>query len=60
MGYLPFLERYTGATKLPNPPYKPQIDDGDIRVRPRSVHFYESGKRLIVSYLNHGIMYDML
>ena len=47
---------YTATTKLPRPQYKPQIDDGDFRIHPRSVHFYERGKRLIVSYLNHGVM----
>jgi len=47
---------YTATTKLPRPKYQPRIDDGDFRIRPRSVHFYEGGKRLIVSYLNHGVM----
>ncbi|KAG2140874.1 WD40-repeat-containing domain protein [Suillus cothurnatus] len=28
----------------------------DSRVRPRSVHFLKNGTRLIVSYLNHGII----
>ncbi|KAG2740402.1 WD40 repeat-like protein [Suillus brevipes Sb2] len=28
----------------------------DNRVRPRSVHFLKNGSRLIVSYLNHGII----
>ncbi|KAG1900873.1 WD40-repeat-containing domain protein, partial [Suillus fuscotomentosus] len=28
----------------------------DSRVRPRSVHFLKNGTRLIISYLNHGII----
>ncbi|KAI5987724.1 hypothetical protein EDD15DRAFT_2372106 [Pisolithus albus] len=46
----------TATTKLPHPQYKPQSDGGDCRIRPRSTHFYGRGKRLIVSYLNHGVI----
>ncbi|KAI5981161.1 WD40-repeat-containing domain protein [Pisolithus albus] len=50
------LSSCTATTKLPHPKYKPQSDGGDCRIRPRSTHFYGRGKRLIVSYLNHGII----
>ncbi|KAI6094186.1 WD40-repeat-containing domain protein [Pisolithus croceorrhizus] len=50
------LSNYTATTKLPHPQYKPQVDGGDCQIHPQSIHFYEGGKRLIVSYLNHGII----
>ncbi|KAI6014278.1 WD40-repeat-containing domain protein [Pisolithus microcarpus] len=50
------LPSYTATTKLPHPQYKPQIEGRDCRIRPRSIHFYERGKRLIVSYLNHSVI----
>lgn len=44
---------------LPQPSTKylvSPVDDPD-KVSPRSVHFTVDGRELVVSYLNHGVMY---
>jgi hypothetical protein len=28
----------------------------DKRIRPQALHFFEQGRKLIVTYLNHGVM----
>ena len=42
---------------LPQPKLSDETSLGDTRVRPRSLHFYRGSRRLIVSYLNHGVVY---
>ncbi|TEB28127.1 WD40 repeat-like protein [Coprinellus micaceus] len=45
---------------LPQPKLPGETSLGDTRVRPRSLHFYRGSRRLIVSYLNHGVVcYDL-
>ena len=49
------LEDHTVTTKLPPPP-KVAMRDENWQIWPRSVHFVDSGKLLVVSYLNHGVV----
>lgn len=43
---------------MPDPPSAHNFPvESDRRLRPRSIHFTQAGKCLIVTYLNHGIMY---
>ncbi|KAI6154430.1 hypothetical protein EDD17DRAFT_1848522 [Pisolithus thermaeus] len=50
-------DEYTAATQLPPPP---EIDtkhtENDLCIQPRSLHFIGGGRKLVVSYLNHGIV----
>lgn len=47
----------TAATRLPPPPkVDAKYTENDSRVRPRALHFLSGGHKLIVSYLNHGIV----
>ncbi|KAI6008457.1 WD40-repeat-containing domain protein [Pisolithus marmoratus] len=50
-------DEYTAATRLPAPPkVEAKYTDNDLRVRPRALHFLSGGRKLIASYLNHGIV----
>jgi hypothetical protein len=51
---------YTTIVSLPAPTNDVADDNNDTRVRPRGVHFMNSGTRLVVSYLNHGVVYVKL
>ncbi|EDR04847.1 uncharacterized protein LACBIDRAFT_330383 [Laccaria bicolor S238N-H82] len=54
------ITEYTYATFviMPSPPKLVLEKEGDDeRIRPRSVHLLPGGSQLIVSYLNHGIVY---
>ncbi|KAI6011714.1 hypothetical protein PISMIDRAFT_682417 [Pisolithus microcarpus 441] len=50
-------DEYTAATQLPPPP---EIDakhtENDVHIRPCSLHFIGGGRKLVASYLNHGIV----
>ncbi|KIK13539.1 hypothetical protein PISMIDRAFT_688616 [Pisolithus microcarpus 441] len=50
-------DEYTAATRLPPPP---EIDakhtENDSCIRPHSLHFIGGGRKLVTSYLNHGIV----
>jgi hypothetical protein len=48
---------YTTIVSLPAPTNSVEDDNNDLRVRPRGVHFMSRGTRLVVSYLNHGVVY---
>ena len=51
-------DRYKGAQKYPTPAGADEASvDPETRVRPVALHFLDNGKKLVVSYLNHGIMY---
>ena len=51
-------DRYSSCSVLPKPrPLTRAPVHGDTRVRPVSVHLQHKQSRLIVSYLNHGIVY---
>jgi hypothetical protein len=52
------LDKYATFSILPPPDPLPNSDPtADSRVRIRSVHFTQGGRRLLVAYLNHGVMY---
>ncbi|KAH7902971.1 WD40-repeat-containing domain protein [Hygrophoropsis aurantiaca] len=47
---------YAGNSKIAPPGFSLAEGTEDRRVRPRRVHFFEGGQKLIVTYLNHGII----
>ena len=51
-------DQYKGAQKYPPPRDADETStEPDTRVRPVALHFANGGKSLIVSYLNHGIVF---
>jgi hypothetical protein len=57
-----FLGHFATISILPKPKELPglSIDDVYHGVRGRGLHFVQRGSRLIVSYLNHGIVYVLI
>ncbi|KAI0715209.1 WD40-repeat-containing domain protein, partial [Earliella scabrosa] len=48
---------YKGAQKYPPPAGADEASvDPETRLRPVALHFLDNGKKLVVSYLNHGIV----
>lgn len=56
-------ESYVTVTILPKPTSfsEPKSEFGESDdIRGRSLHFLDGGSKLLVSYLNHGIVYGFL
>ncbi|KAI0054699.1 WD40 repeat-like protein [Artomyces pyxidatus] len=47
---------YYTFSLMPHPDPVSEIPQQDNRVRARSLHLYQGGEKLIVSYLNHGVV----
>ena len=47
--------KLTGSFRL-SPPIDISCVGDDKRIRPRGLHFYERGMKVIVTYLNHGVV----
>ena len=52
-------EYFATVAILPKPTDLPAVPmkRGDVRIRGRSLHFTNNGRNLLVSYLNHGIVF---
>ncbi|KAF8995248.1 hypothetical protein BDQ17DRAFT_1330664 [Cyathus striatus] len=51
------ISRHFATTNiLPKPSHPQNLSDSDDRIRGRSLHFIKNDTKLIVSYLNHGIV----
>jgi len=48
---------YAAVVSLPMPTNQVEAANNDVRIRPRGAHFMGNGTRLVVSYLNHGVVY---
>lgn len=54
-----FLDRYATVDIMPEPTQlRNNVDSSEDPplLRPRSVHFLRGGKKLVVSYLSHGVV----
>ncbi|KAH7906047.1 WD40-repeat-containing domain protein [Hygrophoropsis aurantiaca] len=47
---------FDATTKIPQPGFSLEEGAQDRRIRPRRVHFFDGGRKLIVVYLNHGVI----
>jgi hypothetical protein len=47
---------FKGSVRMPDPEVSHTGSLEDWRIRPIAVHFHENGRKLIVAYLNHGVM----
>src|SRR5882757_1604979 len=54
------IASWTNAQKLPEPPSPPGLDEQLPVSTASSLHFIDDGKALIVSYSDHGIVYETL
>ena len=52
----PILGKLSGNFRI-YPPDDVSCVGNDKRVRPRALHFYQRGTKVIVTYLNHGVVY---
>jgi len=50
------LGKLSGSFRI-YPPDDVSCVGDDKRVRPRALHFYQRGTKVIVTYLNHGVVY---
>lgn len=51
---------WTNARNLPEPPSLPGLDEELPAPTACALHFIENGKSLMVSYIDHGIVYEPL
>ena len=51
---------WTNARNLPEPPSLPGLDEELPVPTACALHFIEDGKSLMVSYVDHGIVYEHL
>ncbi|KAG2124080.1 WD40-repeat-containing domain protein [Suillus cothurnatus] len=47
---------FKGSVRMPDPEVSHTGSLEDWRIRPIAVHFHENGRKLIVAYLNHGVI----